>query len=226
MVPMTMRSILVLTAIAGAALAARGVRAEARLSLGPGGLQAGAGATPEVPPALADSDGDGVPDTQDRCPGTRPGTRVDGYGCELDADGDGVLDKSDQCPATLPGVRVDAGGCEFKDEIKLPGVVFAPDKVQLLAESFPVLNAAIATLSKYPELRILVAGYTDNRGSDAHNLQLSQRRAEAVAKYLKDGGATNELKAVGYGEAQPVADNRSKAGREQNRRIVLKILEQ
>jgi len=209
---------------------------------------------PAAPPAPADSDGDGVLDTQDRCPGTPPNTKVDAsgceldsdgdsvvdskdqcpatpagrkvndVGCELDSDGDGVLDSADQCPGTPAGARVDIKGCEIKNEIKLPGVVFATDKADLLPESYPVLNDAIATLKKYPELKIEVAGHTDSRGSDAHNQRLSQRRADTVAKYLRDGGATNDLKAVGYGESQPIEDNSTEAGRQQNRRVVLKIL--
>jgi OOP family OmpA-OmpF porin len=210
--------------------------------------------TPVAPPAPADSDGDGVPDSADRCPGTPPGVKVDATGCELDSDGDGVvdskdrcpgtpaghkvdangceldsdgdgvLDGADQCPGTPAGARVDTKGCEIKNEIRLPGVVFATDKAELLPESYPVLNEAIATLKKNPDLRIEVAGHTDSRGSDAHNQALSQRRAQTVAKYLKDGGVTNELKAVGYGEREPIADNATEAGRQQNRRVVLKIL--
>jgi OOP family OmpA-OmpF porin len=206
------------------------------------------------PPGPLDSDGDGVLDTQDRCPGTAPNTKVDAVGCELDSDGDGVVDGKDQCPdtragrkvnevgceidsdgdgvfdgddqcpGTAAGARVDVRGCEIKNEIRLPGVVFATDKADLLTESYPVLIDAIATLKKYPDLKIEVAGHTDSRGSDAHNRALSQRRADTVARYLKDGGVTNDLRAVGYGESQPIEDNSTEAGRQQNRRVVLKIL--
>jgi OOP family OmpA-OmpF porin len=63
-------------------------------------------------PAVADSDGDGVADPADRCPGTPPGAAVDAFGCERDSDGDGVVDRLDKCPGTPPGRRVDANGCE------------------------------------------------------------------------------------------------------------------
>ena len=62
--------------------------------------------------APTDSDGDGVPDPQDKCPGTPPGTPVDSTGCEPDSDGDGVVDRRDKCPGTPPGRQVDADGCE------------------------------------------------------------------------------------------------------------------
>lgn len=177
-----------------------------------------------VPPPPADTDGDGVIDPQDRCPGTPPNSKVDAVGCELDSDGDGVLDSADQCPGTLAGRRVDPRGCEIKKEIELRGVKFATDKADLLPESYPMLEDAIATLKKYPDLKIEVAGHTDDRGTAAHNQSLSQRRAETVEKYLKDGGVTNELKAVGYGESQPLEDNATDAGRQANRRVVLKII--
>ncbi|HZF16449.1 MAG TPA: OmpA family protein [Steroidobacteraceae bacterium] len=176
------------------------------------------------PPPPVDSDGDGVFDPQDRCPGTPPNTQVDAVGCELDSDGDGVLDRADRCPNTPAGARVDAQGCRIDSEIQLKGVVFATDKAELLPASYPMLDDAIATLKKNPGIRIEVAGHTDDRGSAAHNQSLSQRRAETVAKYLKDGGVTNELQAVGYGESQPLEDNATEAGRQANRRVVLKIL--
>lgn len=62
-------------------------------------------------PAVVDSDGDGVADSIDRCPGTPAGTIVDRYGCEADSDGDGVADSADRCPGTPAGTRVDAHGC-------------------------------------------------------------------------------------------------------------------
>lgn len=58
-----------------------------------------------------DSDGDGVPDYLDKCPGTPAGTTVGPDGCPLDSDGDGVIDDNDECPGTPPGVEVEANGC-------------------------------------------------------------------------------------------------------------------
>src|SRR5690606_36526647 len=60
---------------------------------------------------VVDTDGDGVPDSIDRCPGTAPGTDVDNFGCERDSDGDGVHDGIDRCPGTPAGVSVNADGC-------------------------------------------------------------------------------------------------------------------
>ena len=93
-----------------------------------------------------------------------------------------------------------------------------------LPESVPVLENAIATLKRYPQVNIEVAGHTDSRGSDAYNLDLSSRRAESVLKYLRDGGVTNTLTSRGYGETDPIASNDTDEGRQQNRRVVLRAL--
>ncbi len=172
-----------------------------------------------------DSDGDGVGDSKDKCPNTPAGVKVDETGCELDSDADGVVDSQDKCPDTPKGDRVDASGCSFKEEIKLPGVVFETNKAELLPESIPVLDGAVSTLKRYPDLKIEVAGHTDSQGSDAYNLDLSKRRAATVLKYLQDNGVTNALSSRGYGERQPIASNTTTEGRQTNRRVVLRVLE-
>jgi OOP family OmpA-OmpF porin len=171
-----------------------------------------------------DSDGDGVVDSKDQCPNTPAGVKVNESGCELDSDGDGVVDSKDKCPDTPKGDRVDSSGCSFTTEIRLPGVVFDTDKADLRPESFPILDGAVETLKRYPELAIEVAGHTDSVGSDAYNKSLSQRRAETVRQYLAAKGASNALTARGYGERQPIAKNTTEEGRLENRRVTLRIV--
>jgi len=183
-----------------------------------------AGAKVDASGCELDSDGDGVGDGHDQCPNTPAGAKVDEKGCELDSDGDGVTDSQDKCPDTPKGDRVDAVGCSFKEEIKLPGVAFETGKAELKPDSLAALEVAIATLKRYPELNVEVAGHTDSRGSDAFNLDLSGRRADTVLKYLQDAGVTNAITARGYGERQPVASNNDDDGRQQNRRVVLRVL--
>ena len=183
-----------------------------------------AGARVDANGCELDSDGDGVADSRDQCPNTPPGAKVNERGCELDTDGDGVVDSQDKCPDTPKGDRVDAIGCSFKDEIKLPGVVFETNSADLKPESIPVLAGAVATLKRYPDLKIEVAGHTDSRGADAYNLDLSTRRAASVLKFLQDGGVSNVITSRGYGERQPVASNNTDDGRQQNRRVVLRVL--
>jgi OOP family OmpA-OmpF porin len=142
----------------------------------------------------------------------------------LDSDGDGVPDSIDQCPNTPKGDRVDAVGCTIKDEIKLPRVEFETDSAVLLPQSTQTLDYAVATLKKYPEMVIQVAGHTDSRGSKQHNVGLSERRAESVMQYLKEHGVTNRMSVHGYGEEEPIADNRTAEGRAANRRVGLRIV--
>ena len=142
----------------------------------------------------------------------------------MDSDHDGVPDSMDKCPNTPPGDKVDVNGCTIRDEIKLEGVNFATDSAVLVPESDYVLGYAVATLKKYPSIVVEVQGHTDSRGSAQHNLILSQHRAESVMAYLKDHGVSNDMTARGYGKTRPIADNTTREGRLQNRRVTLKIL--
>jgi outer membrane protein OmpA-like peptidoglycan-associated protein len=184
-----------------------------------------AGARVDAQGCELDSDGDGVVDRLDRCPGTPAGRKVDAQGCEPDSDGDGVVDALDQCPNTPRGDKVDARGCTLTGALQLKGVHFDNDAAVIRADARPILDEAVATLRRYPQLRVEVAGHTDDRGSDDYNLDLSQRRAQAVADYFVQMGIdAARLVAKGYGESAPVADNTTAAGRADNRRVELRIL--
>jgi outer membrane protein OmpA-like peptidoglycan-associated protein len=114
---------------------------------------------------------------------------------------------------------------ETEGKIDLYGIYFDTDKATLRPESAQVLEQVLTMLKDQPELRIAIAGHTDSEGSDRHNLDLSQRRAQAVVKWLTDNGiAVTRLEAHGHGESQPVADNGSAAGRALNRRVELRDL--
>ena len=106
------------------------------------------------------------------------------------------------------------------------GILFALDSDALQPESTPVLEDIRATLDAHPELRIVIEGHTDSSGEDTHNLDLSERRAQAVVLFLIDAGiAADRLASVGKGETEPVAQNDTSQGRAQNRRVVLKLAE-
>ncbi len=135
-----------------------------------------------------DSDRDGVPDYRDKCPGTPAGIEVDSSGCPLDSDGDGVLDMADECPGTPPGVRVDSKGCEIKKVTSLEGVGFATNSDELTEESRAILDSTASELARYPDMKVEVAGHTSSTGPAEYNLVLSERRAQAVADYLISRG--------------------------------------
>jgi OOP family OmpA-OmpF porin len=172
-----------------------------------------------------DSDGDGVVDGLDKCPGTPAGRKVNADGCELDSDGDGVVDGLDQCPNTPAGDKVDNKGCTLLNTIVLKGVNFENDSAKLRNEDMPVLDDAVAILNRYPQMRIEVAGHTDNVNTDAYNQPLSERRAKSVMEHFVGKGiAADRMTAKGYGESMPIADNGNAEGRLQNRRVELKVL--
>jgi len=143
-----------------------------------------------------------------------------------DADIDGVLNEQDQCPDTAPGVAVDARGCYVQAEIELPDVRFETNSDRLRPGAERSLNDAAETLIRNPGLVTEVAGYTDSRGDASYNRGLSERRAKTVRDYLiSKGVAEDRLTWRGYGEDNPIADNETEQGREQNRRVVLRILD-
>ncbi len=178
-----------------------------------------------------DSDGDGVPDYIDECPDTPEKAIgfVDAYGCEKDSDGDGVPDYKDECP-TVPGVKENKGCPELKREVHqllqkaMQGIEFESGKATIKQKSFTLLDQVAALFLENSNYIIEVQGHTDNVGNPELNKALSDRRAHAVMDYLiQKGVGAERLSAVGYGQDQPIADNKTKEGRQKNRRVEFKI---
>jgi OOP family OmpA-OmpF porin len=179
-----------------------------------------------------DTDGDGLLGSQDQCP-NEPEDK-DGFqdedGCpDNDNDGDGIPDSADKCvnePETVNQFQ-DEDGCpdEVPKEVekfsgKIEGIKFALGKAKIRRSSFKVLDEAVAVLQKYPDIKLEVQGHTDSTGSAEINTKLSQARAQAVVDYMVGKGVdAGRLTAKGYGPDKPVADNKTKAGRAQNRRV-------
>ncbi len=184
-----------------------------------------------------DSDGDGVNDLDDRCP-KQVGPASNG-GCpdapkvDLTADGDadGVPDVKDACP-TVPGLP-EAAGCpkyrqivvtEEKIELRQK-IFFSYGNTKIMPRSFMVLDEVVQALSDRKKACLRIEGHTDDRGNAEQNQELSQGRATAVRQYLVDHGTDgNRLVAKGFGESLPMDDNRSAAGRENNRRVEFVIV--
>jgi OOP family OmpA-OmpF porin len=173
--------------------------------------------------ADADSDGDGVKDSMDKCPGTPAGRAVNADGCELDSDGDGVVDAMDKCPDTPAGTKVLANGCPVPKVVKLEGVNFTSGTATFVAGANAKLDQAVQALKDNPTIGVEIAGHTDSQGDAELNRKLSQQRADAVRKYLISGGVSpDQVTAKGYGEDEPVAGNDTADGRAQNRRVELR----
>lgn len=116
-----------------------------------------------------------------------------------------------------------AAQLDEQGKVDLYGIYFDTDEDRLKDESGPVLEQVQALLEARPGLRLVVAGHTDAEGADAHNLDLSKRRAAAVVAWLVERGiAADRLHPEGHGEGRPVAGNDSAAGRALNRRVELR----
>lgn len=169
-------------------------------------------AEPAIEPdgvADPDSDGDGVPDSTDKCPGTSKGLAVDAYGCPVGKAG--------------KGFRVIGEGSERRFE----DVNFAFDRSDLNDYAQSMLDDAAALINElgesYPTVRVKVDGHTDWIGTDGYNMGLGERRAAAVKQYLmRKGVAGDRIDTTSYGESKPVSSNQTDEGRAQNRRAELR----
>jgi len=180
-----------------------------------------------------DNDRDGIPDSLDKC--IKDPEDFDGFedkdGCpDLDNDKDGVLDLKDKCPdeAEIFNSFEDMDGCpdSVKKEPDMPkqqllrGVNFKSGSAEMTFDSYQAIEPLIAQLKKYPEVTIEIRGHSDSMGNYAKNMEISQQRADSVRRYLISKGIdSNRVSAAGFGSASPIADNRTAAGRAQNRRI-------
>lgn len=172
--------------------------------------------------APLDSDGDGVPDDLDKCPSTPPGVAVDSDGCPLDSDGDGVPDYLDECPNTPAGTEVDEKGCPIPGTklFTIEDVNFDFDSATLKPEAKYTLDQAVSKVQDNSAVDIRIIGHTDSIGSNEYNQGLSERRAQSVADYMTDNGVdASKLSIEGRGEQEPIADNATKEGRAENRRV-------
>jgi len=159
----------------------------------------------EMADLLKDTDGDGVADKLDKCPGTPSGVVVDGAGCPLK-------------PATVEKVIITEEDRRVVAEA-IRNLEFDLGKSTIRAKSYPTLNR-VANLLVTKNFSLKLAGHTDNTGSADLNMRLSKDRAESVKSYLVSQGVNaSRVEATGYGKNQPIASNKTAVGRQKNRRV-------
>lgn len=188
-----------------------------------------------------DKDGDGVIDVADACPEIAgpPNAEAKMNGCPLDPDNDGVKYPADACPTDAGPASSDPkqNGCPKLARLSGDEIVIST-QVQFISGgktkretvdpvSDDLMKEIKDVINKHPEIvKIEVQGHTDDMGTEAFNLQLSQERADAVKKWLVDAGVPGDkLVAKGYGWEKPLGDNRVKTGRQKNRRVQFVVLE-
>jgi len=185
-----------------------------------------------------DSDGDGVFDGLDKCPDTPKGAAVNASGCPLDGDGDGIPDGIDICPNTPAGVAVNAGGCPIEPTptertmlqdwlIRLSAFPFAPDSATFSPEGAARLDSVGVMLQQWPALKVEIGVHCDDTPEPGFRVPLTGLRARGILRYLLAKYPKMNQKQIwitGYGDTDPVAPNTSTAGRMQNTRVDIKIL--
>jgi outer membrane protein OmpA-like peptidoglycan-associated protein len=198
-----------------------------------------------------DTDGDGVTDDKDKCPGTIKGSEVDDKGCALkvDTDGDGLSNSEEQkLGLNYTKHDTDAGGAGDGIEVNVsntdplnpdddPKNVVARKKIQINFRSDSAvfdnkhtngLSEIAELMKKHPELSAKIEGHTDSDGKSTYNKILSQNRANSVIRELVDSFGVEEsrLRARGYGEHKPIAENSTTEGKALNRRVEIVYLKE
>ena len=177
-----------------------------------------------------DSDGDGVANNLDSCVDVAGPSANNG--CPWpDSDGDTVLDKDDKCP-NVAGLTTN-NGCpqptkEVMEELNVVGakVPFQLNKASFGNQVTAVLDIVYGIMQKYPTTKFIIEGHTDTTGPKAFNQKLSENRANSVKDFLVAAGVSaDRLSAVGYGEDKPSSSNKTRKGRESNRRVEFKVVE-
>ncbi len=188
----------------------------------------------------SDADGDGVCDELDRCANTPKGEKADKEGCSASQSPMAAVTPPVEKPrpvtpppAPAPPPPPPAPKTEVERQlveggtVRLQNILFETGSAKLLPESEKSLNEAGEALAKYPDLQIEIGGHSDSRGAAAANRRLSQSRAESVREYLLSHFSalrSDNLVAKGYGESQPLNQERTAAELQENRRVELKVL--
>ncbi len=177
---------------------------------------------------IPDTDNDGINDELDKCPTVAGIARY--QGCPIpDTDGDGVNDEEDKCisdkgPVSNFGCPVIREEIIRRVKVAAENIFFVTASSKLLAKSFPKLNDVVSILKDNSSFKLSIDGHTDFVGNDEYNQKLSEQRAASVKAYfLSKGISESRLSSAGYGEARPIADNKTAAGRSKNRRVEMTL---
>jgi len=141
-----------------------------------------------------------------------------------DTDGDGIADEDDRCPGTPKGAETDDNGCVKIEKVVLKGVNFATGSAKLLPAASDTLKTVASAMKANDELEVEISGYTDSVGEEKKNQGLSERRAKSVKDFLvSEGVAEGRLSTQGHGESDPVDTNDTPEGRANNRRVSFRV---
>jgi OOP family OmpA-OmpF porin len=142
-----------------------------------------------------------------------------------DSDNDGVSNEDDKCSNTPSGVAVNKIGCAEKEKASVRlDVSFESGKTELNVKYESEIQKLADFMKRFADTKVEISGHTDSLGDPQKNQKLSELRAEAVKNAVVSAGIEeSRLSAKGYGPTQPIADNKTKSGRDQNRRVTAEI---
>jgi OOP family OmpA-OmpF porin len=184
-----------------------------------------AGVTVDKDGCPLDSDKDGVPDYLDKCPGTPMGVKVDENGCPPVEPLQEVRAEAPAAAAVVETKEAVAAAAVAKEMFEKGratiNVEFDTNKANIKPAFDKELQKFADVMKNYPDLKVVIEGHTDNVGGKVPNEKLSAKRANSVKDYLtkKFGIAESRLTAKGYGMSKPIASNKTKEGRQKNRRV-------
>jgi OmpA-OmpF porin, OOP family len=150
------------------------------------------------------------------------------------ADTGAPVEAAPMVPAPSPGAEHETALIEMQAELGTAGLKVALSSAdfdsgtsKFAPQSTDRIDHVAGLLKERPDLRVVITGYTDDRGSDAANMRLSQRRSDSVRDFLVAQGGVDgsRIESKGMGEAEPVASNDTEEGRAQNRRVELRIVD-
>lgn len=173
-----------------------------------------------------DDDNDKVDNSKDLCADSAQDEKVDTNGCALsqkDSDKDGISDLRDQCPDSKEKSNVNSAGCAPTQKVEIEvNIQFVSNSSEIDAKYFSELEKVALFLKNYPDTRGVIEGHTDAQGNAKRNQKLSSERATKVRDYIveKFSIKADRLEAKGFGSSKPLANNKTEAGRAENRRVI------
>lgn len=192
-------------------------------------------------PVVLDSDNDKIADDIDLCANSLNENNIMPYGCKkdyveeivepvkiediiLDCDKDGVIDAKDECPNTPLGYNVDEVGCAVSTTMRIN---FAHDSAVIPDSATVMIDEFKDFLNENSRYKVNIVGHTSSPGKKAYNQALSERRAASLKASLASKGIDEtRMTSEGRGELEPIADNGTKAGRKENRRVEIEIIKE
>jgi OmpA-OmpF porin, OOP family len=171
-----------------------------------------------------DTDGDGIADLDDKCPNEKGPASNNGCPVQAPTPTPAPTPVPTPTPTPVPQAPVVTAEVQQAMSYATQNIQFATSSATILQKSYASLDNIVSIMSSNPGLNLRIEGHTDSQGNEATNLALSKSRAKACRAYLISKGiSASRLMSEGFGSQRPVGDNKTKEGRDQNRRVEFQV---